>query len=323
MFDTHTILSLAKDLGAGLCIGLGAIGAALGEGYTAGSANQAISRRPEKGGDIAKSMLVGQAMAESAAIFALVIAVLLLFIDVSSAPVLKAFALIGAGLSMGFGAFGSAVGGGYPAAECCLGISRQPAVTGELMTNMLIGSAVCQTPSIFAMSISLILMFISFENVPLHPAWAGLLGAGISIGLSAIGSGIGEGMTAGETCAGIARNPEISDQITPTMLVGQAIAETPCIFGLLISFILIFKVPAATTSIVPAVALLGAGISIGLGGIGPGIGSGYAARGAIRWIARRVEAAGTLTRVMLIGQAVSQSTAVYAMVVSLVLIFVV
>ena len=322
MWDVQTIVGLSKDLSAGLCIGLGAIGAALGEGYTAGFANKAISRRPEKSGDIAKSMLVGQAMAESAAIFALVVAVLLLFIDISSAHLLKAFALIGAGLSMGFGAFGSAVGGGYPAAEACLGISRQPAVTGELITNMLIGSAVCQTPAIFAMVISLILMFIGFENEPLHPTWAALIAAGLSTGLSSIGSGIGGGMPAGESCAGIARNPEAAGQITTSMLVGQAVAQTPCIFGLLISFVLIFKVPAPTDSIVPAIALLSAGICMGLGGIGPGIGNGFAAQGAVKWIARRLEAAGTLTRVMLVGQAVSQSTAIYAMVVSLVLIFV-
>ena len=53
MLDVQTFVGLSKDLSAGLCIGLGAIGAALGEGYTAGFANKAISQRPEKGGDIA------------------------------------------------------------------------------------------------------------------------------------------------------------------------------------------------------------------------------------------------------------------------------
>jgi ATP synthase F0 subunit c len=70
-------------------------------------------------------------------------------------------------------------------------------------------------------------------------------------------------------------------------------------------------------------ALLGAGISMGFGGIGPGIGNGFTAQSAVKWVARNVEAAGLLTRIMLVGQAVSQSTAIYAMVVSLVLIFVV
>ena len=46
-------------------------------------------------------------------------------------------------------------------------------------------------------------------------------------------------------------------------------------------------------------------------------------QGAVRWVARNIEAAGELMRTMLVGQAVSQSTAIYAMVVSLVLVFVV
>jgi F0F1-type ATP synthase membrane subunit c/vacuolar-type H+-ATPase subunit K len=47
-----------------------------------------------------------------------------------------------------------------------------------------------------------------------------------------------------------------------------------------------------------------------------------AAEGAVRWVARSVTHAADLMRTMLVGQAVSQSTAIYAMVVSLVLIFV-
>ena len=80
---------------------------------------------------------------------------------------------------------------------------------------------------------------------------------------------------------------------------------------------------AETSSLSPAMALLGAGISMGFGGIGPGIGNGMAAEGAVRWVARNVDHAGELMRTMLVGQAVSQSTAIYAMVISLVLIFVV
>jgi F-type H+-transporting ATPase subunit c len=47
------------------------------------------------------------------------------------------------------------------------------------------------------------------------------------------------------------------------------------------------------------------------------------AEGAVTWVARNVGSTGVLMRTMLVGQAVSQSTAIYAMVISLVLIFVV
>jgi F-type H+-transporting ATPase subunit c len=321
--DIPTAVKLASYVGAGICMGLGAIGAALGEGYTAGLANQGISRDPNKSGEIIKNMLVGQAVAESAGIFALVIAILLLFLGLSTSSIVNAASFVAAGICMGAGAIGSGIGSGYPGGEACLGISRQPAVTGRLTTNMLIGSAVCQTPAIFSMVIALMLLFLDFGKGPISPTWAALLGAGISTGMAAIGSGLGGGMAAGACCQGIARNPETTGQLTTSMLVGQAVSQTPSIFGLLVSFILMFKsYPEATTLAAP-MALLGAGICMGFGGIGPGIGNGLTAEGAVSWIARKVEAAGVLTRTMLVGQAVSQSTAIYAMVVSLVLIFVV
>ena len=321
--DIQTIVSVAAYTGGGLAMGLGAIGAAIGEGYTAAQANLAVSRDPKNSGEIFKNMLVGQAVAESASIFALVIAILLLFLDVPVPTLLKAAALFGAGISMGFGAIGSGIGSGYPGGKACEGIARQPAVASQLTTNMLIGSAVCQTPAIFSMVVALMLMFINFGNAPLFPTWAAYLGAGISMGLAAIGSGYGGGLAAGASCEGIARQPKTAANVTTIMLVGQAVSQTPAIFGLLVSFILMFKSFPESTALSASMALLGAGICTGFGGIGPGLGNGMTAEGAVRWVARNVEHAGDLMRIMLVGQAVSQSTAIYAMVVSLVLIFVV
>lgn len=321
--DIQTVVNVAAYTGGGLAMGLGAIGAAIGEGYTAAQANVAVSRDPKNSGEIFKNMLVGQAVAESASIFALVIAILLLFLDVPVPTLLKAAALFGAGISMGFGAIGSGIGSGYPGGQACAGIARQPAAASQLTTNMLIGAAVCQTPAIFSMVVALMLMFINFGNAPLYPTWAAYLGAGISMGLASIGSGYGGGLAAGASCEGIARQPKTATNVTTIMLVGQAVSQTPSIFGLLVAFILMFKSFPESTSLTASMALLGAGICMGFGGIGPGMGNGMAAEGAVRWVARNVEHAGELMRIMLVGQAVSQSTAIYAMVVSLVLIFVV
>jgi len=75
--------------------------------------------------------------------------------------------------------------------------------------------------------------------------------------------------------------------------------------------------------LVRAAALLGAGIAMGLGAIGPGIGEGFAAGKACEAIGRRPEEAGLLTRTMLVGQAVSESTGIYSLVVALLLMFVI
>ncbi|MDR1534583.1 MAG: ATP synthase F0 subunit C [Planctomycetota bacterium] len=66
-------------LGAGICMGLGGLGPGLGEGYAAGKACEAVAKRPEEYAQIFRTMLVGQAVTESCAIYALVVSIILVF----------------------------------------------------------------------------------------------------------------------------------------------------------------------------------------------------------------------------------------------------
>jgi F-type H+-transporting ATPase subunit c len=75
--------------------------------------------------------------------------------------------------------------------------------------------------------------------------------------------------------------------------------------------------------LVRAAAFIGAGLAMGLGAIGPGMGEGYAGGKACEAIGRNPDEAGLLTRTMLVAQAVSESTGIYSLVVALLLIFVV
>jgi len=321
--DLHLSVTMAAYAGAGICIGIGAIGAAIGEGYTASQATLATGRRPELSGEIFKTMLVGQAISESSSIFTLVVSLVLLFTKLPAVSSVSVVVPLAAGLCMGFGALGSGIGAGFPAAAACTGIARQPAMTSRLNTSMIIGSAVCQTPSTFALVISFILLYSNFSGRPASPTWAAVLGAGLATGLAAIGPGLGSGLVAQAGCEGAARNPEQAKTATNTMLLGQAIAQTTAIYGLLVSFILIFRSFPSTELLAPAVGLLSAGICVGVGAIGPGIGVAMAARSAVAWIPRSPTLTNELIRTMLIGAAVAESTGIYALVVALVLIFVV
>ncbi|MBI9032571.1 ATP synthase F0 subunit C [bacterium] len=69
---------------------------------------------------------------------------------------------------------------------------------------------------------------------------AALLGAGIAMGIGALGPGLGEGFTAGKACEGIARTPENAGLITRTMLIGQAVSESTGIYSLVVALLLIF-----------------------------------------------------------------------------------
>ncbi|MBQ7982391.1 MAG: ATP synthase F0 subunit C [Clostridia bacterium] len=74
------IVKAACALGAGLAMGLGAIGPGIGEGTAVGKALEGMARQPEMVGTLRSNMILGVAMCESTGIYSLVIALLLLFV---------------------------------------------------------------------------------------------------------------------------------------------------------------------------------------------------------------------------------------------------
>jgi len=75
----HALIRAGALLGAGICMGFGAIGPGVGEGFAAGKACEGISRRPEEYSNIFRTMLIGQAVSESTGIYSLVMALVLIF----------------------------------------------------------------------------------------------------------------------------------------------------------------------------------------------------------------------------------------------------
>ncbi len=74
----RVIIMAASALGAGIAMVAG-IGAGIGQGYAAGKGAEAVGRQPEAQGEILRTMLLGIATAETTGIYALVIALILLF----------------------------------------------------------------------------------------------------------------------------------------------------------------------------------------------------------------------------------------------------
>lgn len=68
------------QIAAGIAIGLGAIGPALGIGMLGGKAMEALGRNPEAQGPIRQNMILAIAFAEAIAIYALVVAIVILFV---------------------------------------------------------------------------------------------------------------------------------------------------------------------------------------------------------------------------------------------------
>jgi F-type H+-transporting ATPase subunit c len=74
------LIEFGKLLGAGLAMGLGAIGPGIGIGLLGAGAMQAIGRNPEATGQIQINMMLGIVFAEAVAIYALVAALIIKFV---------------------------------------------------------------------------------------------------------------------------------------------------------------------------------------------------------------------------------------------------
>lgn len=71
------------------------------------------------------------------------------------------------------------------------------------------------------------------------------MGAGLAVGLAALGCGIGQGLTAGNTTAGIARNPGAAGSMFTNFILAMVLIESISIYGLVVALLLVFRIPAS------------------------------------------------------------------------------
>ncbi|MDO4816665.1 MAG: ATP synthase F0 subunit C [Bacillota bacterium] len=69
------------------------------------------------------------------------------------------------------------------------------------------------------------------------------IAAALAIGLSTIGVGIGQGIAASKALESMARQPEMKGKLQTTMILAMGIMEALAIYGLLIAFIILGKMP--------------------------------------------------------------------------------
>ncbi len=72
--------------------------------------------------------------------------------------------------------------------------------------------------------------------------WGLALGAGLAVGLAGLGCGIGQGITAGNTTAGIARNPGAAGAMFINFILGMVLIESISIYGLVIALLLVGEI---------------------------------------------------------------------------------
>ena len=81
--------------------------------------------------------------------------------------------MLAAGFGMAIGAFGTGIGQGMAVKSAVEGVSRNPGASGKILTTMMIGLAMIESLSIYALVVALILVYAN----PISAAIRGLLGA--------------------------------------------------------------------------------------------------------------------------------------------------
>ena len=333
-FDRRALILGASAIGAGLAM-IAGIGPGVGQGFAAGKGAEAVAKNPDNSKNSTMVMLLGAAVAETSGILSLVVAMIFLFgnplVDAEGSVLVIAASAIGAGFSMIAGV-GPGIGQGYAAGKGTEAVADHPDRQSSIIRTMFLGQAVAQTTGIYALIVTLVLMFgnplaaISAGGVAVNNMaiiiGASAVAAGLAM-IAGIGPGIGQGFAAGKGAEAVGINPEGGRVSTMVMLLGAAVAETSGILALVVALILLFGNPLVDdmgSVIVIAASAIGAGFSM-IAGVGPGIGQGYAAGKGTEAVAKHPDRQSSIVRTMFLGQAVAQTTGIYALIVSLVLVF--
>jgi F-type H+-transporting ATPase subunit c len=79
--SSNILFYALSALGCGLGIGLAAFGTGIGQGIGLGKACEGVARNPSASGKITTTLIIGLAMIESLCIYALVVVLVLLFVN--------------------------------------------------------------------------------------------------------------------------------------------------------------------------------------------------------------------------------------------------
>lgn len=303
-----------------LAIGVTALGVGFGQGFTSSAALKAMSRQPAARNDILRAAILGIALIETAAVIGIFVSIILLiaskpkpttfFADVSSIGI--ALAICTTGLVLG-------IASSLPAQAAFESIARQPFWSRRIMSFMVMTQALTQMPIIAGLVVAI---FIRNQAVVVTNIADSLrlIASGLAIGIGSIGPAIGLAIFAKQACQSMGINPHVYKKLLSFTIISQAIIETPIIFALVIAITLLFVPSVGHVSLLKGIAYLAAALCTGFGTFGPGIASGKTAAAACKSITFYPDQFEAVSRVSLFIQGLIETCAIYAIIISFILI---
>lgn len=216
-------------------------------------------------------------------------------------------------------AIGAGIGQGLIGIKSLQAVNIQPHASIEINRISLIGMTLTETSAILGLVVSILLLIDTSIPASYEYAAFGKLGIGLAVGLTGFVAGIASSLPAQAACLSVARQPFFSNKILQLMLLTQTVIMTPNIFGFLIALLINLKTPTVD-SLNGGVQLLAAGITIGLGSIGPCIGLSQFAQAACTAVGINRKAYSKIIPFTFVCEAIIETPVIFALLIALLIL---
>lgn len=305
-------------VGIALIVALTSVGVGIGGGLAGQAMVTNMYRQPGASSDLYKASFISLALVETAGIFSIVMAFILLFSLKQTPTLYGSFGTLGIALALGVSGLITGIYSSLPAQAAFRAITRQPFFAQRIINLMIVTQSLLQTPVIFGLVISL-LITTNIGSATTLSEGIQLLASGICIGLGSIGSTIGLGRFTYESCYTSGYNRAAYGKIVPFTLISSAIIETPLIFSLIIALLL--SQSTFENNLLGVVVPIMAALCMGLGAIAAGLASSRTATEACMCIGRNPLNTSLISKASLVAQALIDAIAIYALLIALLMIF--
>ncbi len=198
---------------------------------------EAIAHQPFFAPRIMNLMLLTMSIIQTPAIFGFLVALIIVFSLSSTLSIADGWRLCAAGLSIGLGAIGPAIGQGIFSRQACQAVGINRNVYRRILSFALLSQTIIETPIIFSFLVALLILG---APQPTSLQIIALMAAASIMGICATTPGISSGCVAATACKQIGLEQGDAASISRTALLAQGLIDTLAIYGLLVSILLIY-----------------------------------------------------------------------------------
>ncbi len=291
-------MDFVNYIGPGLAVGLAWIWVAIGQWILAKRSMEVIWKTPSDATFYLTVTILGIALVESAVIYGLVVAFQLL-----GAEGIGLFSSIAAGLAIGLTGLGAGWWEGMLIAWALSAMNRNPSIKWKIMTFMVLFVALVEVTAIYGLIIAFKIIGEGTENI-VH-VWAGL-----AIGLAGVGVAIWRWYLSEKALKVMGQNPRMISFFLTVSILWVALVESAAIYALIVAFQIL------SIEGLSAFASIGAGLAIGLTGLGAGIWEWLLVKGAMDSINRSPESKWKIMAFMVLFVALIEVVAIYGLIIA-------